>query len=88
MGCNDKRKYQRNYALSFKRKGTAWNKRKDKIMTLDTQVNFAESDKGSFYNQKKWLEEYDIGRAYFIVNTVMTSKRLLLYFRTNLLMFW
>ena len=30
--------------FSFKRKGTAWNKRKDKTMTLDTQVNLAESD--------------------------------------------
>ena len=31
--------------------------RKDKTMTLDTQVNLAESDKGSFYNQKEWLAE-------------------------------
>ena len=45
MGRNDKCKYQRNCAFSFKRKRTAWNKRKDKAMTLDTQVNLAESDK-------------------------------------------
>ena len=41
MARNDKRKYQRNCAFSFKRKRTAWNKRKDKTMTLDTQVNLA-----------------------------------------------
>ena len=53
MGRNDKCKYQRNCTFSFKRKRTAWNKRKDKTMTLDTQVNLAESDKGSFYDQKE-----------------------------------
>ena len=50
MGRNDKRKYQRNCAFGFKRKSTAWNKRKYKTIALDTQVNLAESDKGSFYN--------------------------------------
>ena len=65
MGHNDKRKYQRNCAFSFKRKKTAWNKRKDKTMTLETQVNLAESDKGSFYNQKEWLEEYEHGKGMF-----------------------
>ena len=65
MGRNDKRKYQRNCAFSFKRKRTAWNKRKDKTMTLDTQVNLVENDKGSFYNQKEWLEEYEYGKGMF-----------------------
>ena len=70
----------------FKRKRTAWNKRKDKTMTLETQVNHAESDEGSFYNQKEWLEEYEYGKACFIMNTGTTSGRLLLFFRM-LLMF-
>ena len=65
MGRNDNRKYQRNCAFSFKRKKTAWNKRKDKAMTLETQVNLAESDKGSFYNQKQWLQEYKYGKGMF-----------------------
>ena len=65
MGRKDKRKYERNCAFSFKRKRTAWNKRKDKTMTLDTQVNLAESDKGSFYNQKEWLEEPEYGQGMF-----------------------
>ena len=65
MSRNDKGKYQRNCVFSFKRKRTAWNKRKDKTVTLDTQVNLAESDKGFFYNQKKWLEEYEYGKGMF-----------------------
>ena len=79
MGRINKCKYQINCAFSFKRKRTAWNKRKDKTLTLDTQVNLAESDKSSFYNQKEWLEK-SVGRACFIVNMVMSSGRLLLYF--------
>ena len=79
MGRINKCKYQINCAFSFKRKRTAWNKRKDKTMTLDTQVNLAESDKSSFYNQKEWLEK-TVGRTCFIVNMVMSSGRLLLYF--------
>ena len=61
MGRSDNRKYQRNCAFSFKRKKTAWNKRKDKA----TQVDLAESGKGSFYNQKQWLEEYEYGKGMF-----------------------
>ena len=34
MGRNDKRKYQRNCGFSFKRKMTAWNKRKDMTQIL------------------------------------------------------
>ena len=34
-------------------------------MTLDTQVNLTESDKGSFHNQKDWLEEYEYGKSMF-----------------------
>ena len=65
MGRNEKRKYQKNCAFSVKRKRTAWDKRKAKTMILNTQVNLAESDKGSFYNQKEWLEEYEHGNGMF-----------------------
>ena len=65
MGRNGKRKYQRNSAFSFKGKRAAWNKRKVKTMAVDTQVNLAESDKGSFYNQKEWLEEHEHGKGMF-----------------------
>ena len=34
-------------------------------MTLDTKVNLAESDKGSFYNQTECLEEYEYGKDMF-----------------------
>ena len=65
MGRNDKCEYQRSCAFSFQRKRAAWNKRKDKTITLDTQVNIAESDKGSFYNQKEWFENYEYGKGMF-----------------------
>ena len=55
MGPNDSRRYQRNCVFSNKkRKRAAWSKAKDKTMTLDTQVNLAESDKGPL----EWLDEY------------------------------
>ena len=73
MGRNDKCKYQRSCAFSFKRKRTAWNKRKDKAVTLDTQVNLVESDKGSFYNQKEWLEESEYGKGMFYSEYSETS---------------
>ena len=44
---------------SILKERTARNKRKDKTVTLDTQLNLAKSDKVSFYNQKEWLEEYE-----------------------------
>ena len=34
-------------------------------MALDTQVNLAKSDKGSFYNQKEWLEEPEHEKGMF-----------------------
>ena len=34
-------------------------------MTLDTQVNPAESDKGSIYNRKEWLEKYEYWKGKF-----------------------
>ena len=35
-----------------KGKRTAWNKRKDKTMTLDTQVNLVESEKLLFQSER------------------------------------
>ena len=79
MSRNDKRKYQRNCALNVKRKRTAWNKRKAKIMILDKQVNLAESDKGSFpagtrrsNNVRFWLH---FGRDVDNVVTMLCFRR-------------
>ena len=58
IGRSDKRKYQRNCAFSFKRKWTAWTKRKDKNYGSLHIANLAESDKGSFCNQRKWSKFY------------------------------
>ena len=66
MGHNDKCKYQRNCAFSFKRKRAAWNKRKDKTMTLDTQVNLAESDKSSFHKQKEMVRGVRVWEGHFL----------------------
>ena len=65
MGHSDNHKFQRNCVFSIKRKRIAWNKRKAKAMILDTQVNLAENDKGSFYNQKELLEEYKCRNCMF-----------------------
>ena len=40
---------------------TTWNKIKDKTMSLNTQVNLAESDEGSL----EWLEESEYGKGIF-----------------------
>ena len=66
MGYSDKCKYQRNFAFSFKRKRAAWNKRKDKTMTLDTQVNLAESDKSTFYKQKEMVRGVRVWEGHFL----------------------
>ena len=87
MGRNDKCKYQRNCAFSFKRKRTAWNKRKDKTISLETQVNLAESHKGSFCNQKEWLEENECRKGMFYSeygDDLRTSPSIF----SNKLMFW
>ena len=38
---------------------------KIKPVTIDSQVNLAENDKGSFYIQKEWLEECAYGKGIF-----------------------
>ena len=50
----------------FKRKRTAWNKRKEKTMTLDTQVNLAENGKGSFYNQRIMVREVRVWEGHVL----------------------
>ena len=49
----------------LKERGQHRKREKYETMTLDTQVNLAESDKGSFYNQKEWLEEHEYGKGMF-----------------------
>ena len=51
--------------VQFLKKKAAWNKRKDKTMTLETQVNLAKSGKRSFYILRVWLEEYEYGKGVF-----------------------
>ena len=80
MGRNDKRKYQ-NCAFSFKRKRAAWNN------SWHTSKS-AESDKGSFYNQKEWWEGYEYGKDMFYSeygDDVQTSASIFLNKFTNVL---
>ena len=67
MGANNKCKYQRNCMFSFNRKRAAYNKRKYKTITLDTQANLAKSGKGSLYIQREWSQEYEYGKGMFYI---------------------
>ena len=64
MGRNVKCKYQRNFSFSVKERGQHGIREKVKLWLL-TQVNLAVSDKGTLYNQKEWLEEYEYGQGMF-----------------------
>ena len=50
----------------------AWNKAREKYMPKERRQNFAETDKGSYYNQEEWLEEFlDDKDAFKMVVKVM-----------------
>ena len=36
----------------------AWDKTKEKYMPEERRQNLAETDRGSYYNQEEWLEEF------------------------------
>ena len=56
MGCKEERRYQMICGFSNnKRKKTAWNKRKDKTITLDTQVNLPKVTQAPFIIIKNGL---------------------------------
>ena len=44
----------------------SWNKTREKPMTEERGQNLAETDRGSYYNQDEWLEEFlDDKRAFY-----------------------
>ena len=43
----------------------AWNKARGKYMSVKRRQNLAETDKGSYYNKKEWLEEFLDGKDAF-----------------------
>ena len=52
----------------------AWNK-KAKKFEKSRQEGLAESDKGSYYQQQQWLEEYDYGSCYYYNNSPDDEER-------------
>ena len=49
----------------LKERGQHGIKEKIKLWRFDTEVNLAESEKGSFFNQKEWLEKYEYRKGMF-----------------------
>ena len=41
-----------------RKKRKAWNKTREKYMPEERRQNLAETDRGSYYNQEEWLEEF------------------------------
>ena len=41
-----------------RKKRTAWNKTREKNMPEERIQNLAETDRGLYYNQEEWLEEF------------------------------
>ena len=44
--------------FSGSKKRKAWNKIREKYMPEGRRQNLAETDRGSYYNQEEWLEEF------------------------------
>ena len=40
-----------------RKKWKAWNKTKEKYLSEERRQNLAETDRGSYYNQGKWLDD-------------------------------
>ena len=40
------------------KKRKAWNNTREKYMPEERRQNLAETDRGSYYNQEEWLEEF------------------------------
>ena len=40
------------------KKRKAWNNTREKYMPEERRQNLAETDRGSYYNQEEWIEEY------------------------------
>ena len=44
--------------FTVRKKHEAWNKTREKCMLEESRQNLAETDRGSYHNQKEWLEEF------------------------------
>ena len=44
--------------FTVRKKRKSWNKTREKYMAEEKRENLAEADKGSYFNQEEWLEEF------------------------------
>ena len=68
MGRPDKRKAARDSQFVRKKKRIPWNKPITGAMSASRKLQFFESDKGSFYNQANWIEEYEYDKGLYYNN--------------------
>ena len=63
MGQPDKRKAARRSQFVRKKKRIPWHKPIAGAMSASRKLQLFESDKGSFYNQANWIEEYEYNKG-------------------------
>ena len=68
MGRPDKRKAARDSQFVRKKKRIPWNKPIAGAMSASRKLQLFESDKGSFYNQANWIEEYEYDKGLYYNN--------------------
>ena len=68
MGLPDKRKAARDSQFVRKKKRIPWNKPIAGAMSASRKLQLFESDKGSFYNQANWIEEYEYDKGLYYNN--------------------
>ena len=68
MGRPDKWKAARDSQFVRKKKWIPWNKPIAGAMSASWKLQLFESDKGSFYNQSNWIEEYEYDKGLYYNN--------------------
>ena len=68
MGRPDKRKAARDSQFFRKKKRIPWDKPIAGAMSASQKLQLFESDKGSFYNQANWIEEYEYDKGLYYNN--------------------
>ena len=68
MSRPDKCKAARDSQFVRKKKQIPWNKPITEAMSASRKLQLFESDKGSFYNQANWIEEYEYSKGLYYNN--------------------
>ena len=56
------------------KKWKAWNKTREKYILEEKRQNLAEAEKGSYYNQEEWLEEFFGDKGAFCNDTEAATR--------------